>query len=62
MNKEHIESFKILSPFIIFTISVILIPLMKKFYSSYISFFLLPTIKKIEAIEYINEYKKAVIL
>ncbi|MFL9148386.1 hypothetical protein AB9E65_05970 [Escherichia coli] len=59
MDKGYIEIFKILSPFIILTISVILIPLMKKFYSSYISFFSLPTSKKIEGIEYINGYKKS---
>lgn len=58
MDKGYIEFFKILSPFIILTISVILIPLMKKFYSSYVSFFSLPTSKKIEGIEYINGYKK----
>ncbi|EPC4528181.1 hypothetical protein ACRZWG_004926 [Escherichia coli] len=59
MDKGYIEWVKILSPFITFAISVILIPLMKKFYSSYISFFSLPTIKKIEAIEYINGYEKS---
>ncbi len=59
MDKGYTEWFKILSPFITFVISVILIPLMKKFYSSYVSFFSLPTSKKIEAIEYINRYKKS---
>nr|WP_216092502.1 hypothetical protein [Enterobacter cloacae complex sp.]QVQ60276.1 hypothetical protein [Enterobacter cloacae complex sp.] len=60
MNKEYVEFLKMLSPFIILAISTILIPWIKRFYSSYISFFSLPTSKKIEAIEYINGYKKVV--
>lgn len=59
MGKEYAEFFKILSPFIILAISAILIPWIKRFYSSYISFFSLPTSKKIEAIEYINAYKES---
>ncbi|KTQ46827.1 hypothetical protein [Enterobacter cancerogenus] len=59
MNKEYVEFLKMLSPFIILAISTILIPWIKRFYSSYISFFSLPTSKKIEAIEYINGYKKS---
>ncbi|EPR0422770.1 hypothetical protein ACUZIT_004367 [Enterobacter hormaechei] len=59
MDKGYIEFFKILSPFIILTISVILIPLIKKLYYSYVSFFSLPTNKKIEAMEYISEYKES---
>ena len=59
MDKEYVEFFKMLSPFIILAISTILIPRLKRFYSSYISFFSLPTNKKIEAIEYINSYKKS---
>lgn len=47
MNKEYVEFLKMLSPFIILAISTILIPWIKRFYSSYISFFSLPTSKKI---------------
>lgn len=59
MDKEYIEIFKTLSPFIILAITHLLTPRIKTLYSSYISFFSLPTSKKIEAIEYINEYKKS---
>lgn len=57
MDKEYTEFFKMLSPFIILAISTILIPWIKRFYSSYISFFSLPTDKKIEAMDYISGYK-----
>ncbi|HHA1259671.1 TPA: hypothetical protein ACOEEM_004379 [Enterobacter asburiae] len=59
MGKEYVEFFKMLSPFIILAISVILIPWIKRIYSSYISFFSLPTSRKIEALEYVNGYKKS---
>lgn len=59
MDKEYVEFLKILSPFIILVISAVLTPWIKKFYSSYISFFSLPTSRKIEAMEYINGYKKS---
>lgn len=59
MDKEYVEFLKMLSPFIILIISTVLIPRIKTLYSSYISFFSLSTSKKIEIIDYINEYKKS---
>lgn len=59
MNNGYIEFFKITSPFIMLAISWIIKPLIMKFYSSWVSFFSLPTNEKIEAIEYINGFKKS---
>lgn len=59
MGKEYVEFFKMLSPFIILAISVILIPWIKRIYSSYMSFFSLPTSRKIEELEYVNGYRKS---